>query len=211
MLPGTGTTDNPYDAVPTALAANFNTIAVRKIGGQVVSAESHTPLTAYSESFGKSLRRGELRVNTGPNPHNAEQYFGELLAAFLQKHGVAADSQIVFGYIPKLAVFYTHENSKTLGEIVRSMLKYSTNFVANQLILTLSAEDRLTPPMCNATWKKHFPDALVGVAFHWRMVRAYPALTGFRHNSQRNCCWLFVSGSICCRKSNRAYTQNLGR
>ena len=64
VLPGTGTTDNPYDAVPTAVSANFNTVAVRKVGGQVLSAEAHTPLTAYAESLAGSIRSGELRVNT---------------------------------------------------------------------------------------------------------------------------------------------------
>ncbi|HEY5138768.1 MAG TPA: D-alanyl-D-alanine carboxypeptidase [Methylococcales bacterium] len=115
VLPGTGTTDNPYDAVPTAVSANFNTVAVRKVGGQVLSAESHTPLTAYAERLAGSIRSGELRVNTGPNPHNAEKYFAELLVAFLQKNGVAVGSQIVFGQVPSLAVLYTHVNSKTLG------------------------------------------------------------------------------------------------
>jgi D-alanyl-D-alanine carboxypeptidase/D-alanyl-D-alanine-endopeptidase (penicillin-binding protein 4) len=140
VLPGTGATDNPYDAVPTAVAANFNTIAVRKVGGRVVSAEAVTPLTAYAERLGNSSRSRELRVNTGSNPHNAEIYFAELLGAFLQKNGVTVGSQIVFGQIPAQTTFYTHINSKSLGEILRNMLKYSTNFVANQLILMLSAE-----------------------------------------------------------------------
>lgn len=140
VLPGTGATNNPYDAIPTAVAANFNTVNIRKIGGRVMSAESHTPLTAYAKSLADSFKSGELRINTGPNPHNAERYFAELLSAFLQKHGVVVGSQIVFGKIPSEAVFYTHVNSKTLGEVVRNMLKYSTNFVANQLILMLSAE-----------------------------------------------------------------------
>jgi serine-type D-Ala-D-Ala carboxypeptidase/endopeptidase (penicillin-binding protein 4) len=145
LLPGTGTSDNPYDAVPTAVAANFNTIAVRRIGGQVLSAEAITPLTAYAEKQGNSSGSRELRVNTGPNPHNAEIYFAELLAAFLQKHGVVVGSQIIFSQIPNQAVFYKHVNSKSLGEILRNMLKYSTNFVANQLILILSAETYKRP------------------------------------------------------------------
>lgn len=140
VLPGTGETDNPYDAVPSAVAANFNTINVKKAAGLVVSAEAQTPLTAYAKSFASSIGRGVLRVNTGPDPRNAERYFAELLGAMLRKHGIEVGSEIVLGKVPKLPVFYTHTNSKTLGEVVRNMLKYSTNFVANQLILTLSAE-----------------------------------------------------------------------
>lgn len=144
-LPGTGTTNNPYDAVPTATAANFNTIAIKKINGKVLSAEPQTPLTPYSKSLGRSINSGELRVNTGRNPSNAENYFAELMAAFLRAQGIEVDPQIVFGKVPNQPVFYTHTNSKTLGEIVRTMLKYSTNFVANQLILMLSSETYQRP------------------------------------------------------------------
>jgi serine-type D-Ala-D-Ala carboxypeptidase/endopeptidase (penicillin-binding protein 4) len=166
VLPGTGTTDNPYDAVPTAVAANFNTIAVQKMGGRVVSAEAITPLTAYAESLANASRSRELRVNTGPNPHNAERYFAELLAAFLQNAGVNVGSQIVYGQIPKQPVFYTHTNSKTLAEVVRMMLKYSTNFVANQLILKLSAETYQRP--ANAADVRSYMVETLGKHFGWR-------------------------------------------
>ncbi|MGR9054263.1 MAG: D-alanyl-D-alanine carboxypeptidase/D-alanyl-D-alanine-endopeptidase [Gammaproteobacteria bacterium] len=140
VLPGTGASDNPYDAVPSAVAANFNTIKIKKAGGSVVSAEPQTPLTPFAKSFGKKVKKGVLRINTGPDPRNAERYFAELLAAFLKQHGVEVGSEIVFGEVPNLKVFYTHANSKTLGDVVRNMLEYSTNFVANQLILMLAAE-----------------------------------------------------------------------
>ena len=166
QLPGTGTSDNPYDAVPSAVAANFNTIAVRRASGQVVSAEAITPLTAFSESFGRSIRSGELRVNTGPNARNAERYFGELLVAFLRKNGVAAAPRIIFGPIPRGTVFYRHENSKTLAEIVRAMLQYSTNFVANQLILMLSAEAYSRP--ANAHDVQHYIEDTLGKQFGWQ-------------------------------------------
>ena len=167
-LPGTGTTNNPYDAVPTAVAANFNTIAVKRIGGQVVSAETHTPLTAFAKSLANSRSSSELRFNTGPNPHNAERYFGELLAAFLQKSGtvIAPGNQFVFGQTPKLKAFYTHQNSKTLAEIVRAMLKYSTNFVANQLILMLSADTYKRP--ANAADVQRYMEETLSRRFGWR-------------------------------------------
>jgi serine-type D-Ala-D-Ala carboxypeptidase/endopeptidase (penicillin-binding protein 4) len=166
LLPGTGTTDNPYDAVPTAVAANFNTVAIKKIGDQVVSAESTTPLTAYAESLARLHRSREFRINTGPNPHNAETYFAELLAAFLKKNGVVVESQIVFGHHPNKPVFYEHINTKTLGEILRSMLKYSTNFVANQLILILSAEHFNRP--ANALDVKRYMEETLSRKFGWK-------------------------------------------
>ena len=165
LLPGTGTSDNPYDAVPTALAANFNTVAVKRQGGQIVSAEAATPLTPYAEHMARSNRSGELRVNTGPNPKNAETYFGELLAAFLRKNGVAVSGQITHGLAPNQAAYYTHENSKPLAEIVRAMLKYSTNFVANQLILMLSAEHFQRP--ANAAAVQAYMEESLAKHFGW--------------------------------------------
>ncbi|MFK5950703.1 MAG: D-alanyl-D-alanine carboxypeptidase, partial [Methylococcales bacterium] len=144
-LPGTGQTNNPYDAVPSALAANFNTIYIKKINGKVVSAESQTPLTAYARSFAKQIKSAPLRVNTGPNPVDAEQYFAELLAAFLSKEGVKVGKGVVRGRVSTQSLFYTHTNSKSLAEMIRAMMRYSTNFLANQLILVLSAEQYQRP------------------------------------------------------------------
>jgi D-alanyl-D-alanine carboxypeptidase/D-alanyl-D-alanine-endopeptidase (penicillin-binding protein 4) len=121
-----------------------------------------------------------LRVNTGPNPHNAEKYFAELLVAFLQKNGVTVGSQIVFGQVPSLAVLYTHVNSKTLGEIVRSMLKYSTNFVANQLILMLSAENYKRP--ANATDVQRYMEETLSRRFGWKNFSLADGAGLSRHN-----------------------------
>jgi serine-type D-Ala-D-Ala carboxypeptidase/endopeptidase (penicillin-binding protein 4) len=166
ILPGTGATDNPYDAVPTAVAANFNTVAVKRQGALVVSAEPHTPLTPFAQSLANSRKSHEIRVNTGPNPHNAEIYFGELLLAFLQANGVTTDNQIVFGQTPSLPEFYIHENSKTLAEITQAMLKYSTNFVANQLVLMLCAEIYQRP--ANAKDVQRYMEENLSRRFGWR-------------------------------------------
>lgn len=140
VMPGTGRSNNPYDAVPSAIAANFNTVNIKKVKGRVVSAEAQTPLTAYAKSMSKRFKRGSLRVNTGRNPRDAENYFAELLAAFLQRQGFSVGNQVIGGKVPVHNPLYIHSNSKTIGEMIRPMLKYSTNFIANQLILTMSAE-----------------------------------------------------------------------
>jgi len=87
----------------------------------------------------KGIKKKKLRVNLGRDPRKAERYFGELLLAMLEKQGVSVgNSQIVQGLAPPQAPFYTHQNSKTLGEMIRPMMKYSTNFIANQLVLMMA-------------------------------------------------------------------------
>lgn len=138
---GATTTINPYDAVPTAVAANFNTVAVKKLNGKIVSAETQTPLTPLSKYLAsqQSVSKRTLRINTGASSHDAEHYFAELLAAFLRQQGINVGKQIIWGTAPQTTIYYRHINSKSLKEIIHLMMKYSTNFIANQLVLILSA------------------------------------------------------------------------
>ena len=166
VLSGTGRTNNPYDAVPSALAANFNTVNIKKRRGKVISAEAQTPLTPFARSMKKRFKRGTLRVNTGRNPHNAERYFGELLAAFLRQEGLQVSRSIVFGQTPPLKLLYQHQNSRTLAEMIRPMLKYSTNFIANQLALALAADAYKRP--ANGQLVKRFMNSTLRAQFHWQ-------------------------------------------
>lgn len=165
MLPGTGISNNPYDAVPSAVAANFNTVNIKKVNGKVVTAEIQTPLTDYAKSLVKQLEKGPTRINTGPDPRNAEKYFAELLAAFLRKQGVKVGQKIISGRVPVQRVYYTHTNSRTLAEMIRPMMKYSTNFLANQLILKLSAETYHRP--ANAADVQRYIEKRLADHFQW--------------------------------------------
>ncbi len=140
QTPGSGNTTNPYDAISTPLAANFNTIYVKKQQGRIISAEQQTPITGFSRFRGRAINGDQERINTGPHAQDAERYFAELLVAFLRQQDILVHNKVFWGSAPDTAPFYQHENSKTLGEIVRPMMQYSTNFIANQLVLMLSAE-----------------------------------------------------------------------
>lgn len=165
IMPGTGKTNNPYDAVPSALSANFNTLYVKKVRGVIKTAEAQTPLTRFSRKMGKRFKKGKLRVNTGRNPRDAELYFAELLSAFLSVKNV----EIVSGEIAPQQPFYVHSNSKTLGEMIKPMLKYSTNFIANQLILKMSQEE----------YKRPANTADVASYMHKKLSGAFPHWTNF--------------------------------
>lgn len=140
-VPGASRSNNPYDAIPTALAANFNTINVKRVAGKIVSAEAQTPMTATAKQIAVAHRVGTkpLRVNTGFSRQQSERYFAELMAAFLRQQDIAVGEQIEWGNVPNIPPYYQHRNSKTLADVIRPMMQYSTNFIANQLILMLSA------------------------------------------------------------------------
>lgn len=168
LLPGTSKSDNPYDAVPSAIAANFNTVNIKKIKGRVVSAEPQTPLTDYAKSFSNQVKNRPLRINTGPVAANAEKYFAELLAAFLRQEAVKVEDKIVRGQVDNQQLFYIHANSKSLAEMIRMMMKYSTNFLANQLILVMSAEVYQRP--ANKQDVQKYMEQTLGKHFQWKNI-----------------------------------------
>lgn len=136
-IPGRSSSNNPYDAPVTALAVNFNTVSVVVSGSRVDSAELQTPLTATAQKIGRRLGAGKHRVNLG-NETAALNHFGEVMRAKLKKGGIRVDGSVQVGVKPASArLVYTHRNSKTLETVVTNMLKYSTNFVANDLFLLL--------------------------------------------------------------------------
>ncbi len=140
-LPGTAGSNNPYDAVPSALAANFNTVFARRKNGVIVSAEEQTPITVTARRIYNTMQGRSERINTGPDPRIAERYFAELLAEFLRREELEVGDEISWGKVPAaMPLMYRHLNSRALADVIKPMMKYSTNFVANQLVLKLGAE-----------------------------------------------------------------------
>jgi len=145
-LPGTAGSNNPYDAIPGALAANFNTVFARRSNGVIVSAEKQTPMTATGRRIYSTMQGGSERVNTGPDHKIAERYFAELVAEFLRREALEVADGIFWGKVPAtMPLMYRHLNSRTLADVIRPMMKHSTNFVANQLVLKLAAEQQGAP------------------------------------------------------------------
>ncbi len=145
IVPGATVTNNPYDAIPSAIAANFNTVYLKKEAGKIVSAEPQTPLTPFALTFAHEISGESLRINTGRKSGSAEQYFAELLTGFLENKGVTVAGRYFRGVFPVARADIVHYNSRTLGEMLQAMLKYSTNFIANQIMLTLVAEQSGEP------------------------------------------------------------------
>lgn len=139
-IDGSSASLNPYDSKVAAFVGNFSSAALtRRKDGTVVSAEPQTPLTPLSRQAGLKLGRGASeRINLGHTWQVGTQYGGQLLAEFLKRAGASGTLQVSMGKVPADATkIYDHRSSKDLSEISQGLLKYSTNFTANQLFLTL--------------------------------------------------------------------------
>lgn len=139
-IDGQSRSDNPYDAPAAAIAANFNTVFLRRKGSIVESVEVQTPLTPVANKIGRSLPTGQHRVNI-KTARSGSVYFAEILREKLLSKNVNSGREIRFATAADDAkLLYRHYNSHTLEQILTAMLKYSTNFIANQLFLNVGAE-----------------------------------------------------------------------
>ncbi len=153
---GTENSLDPYDAGNAALAVNFNTINI-KVGDsrRIASAEPQTPTLPLMQAFGREIGAGEHRISISRVKNGAGLYAGQLFAALLQQNYDKSGRQgpkavgIFEGKLPRKPV-YIHSSSRQLSEVVKAMLLYSNNFIANQLFLTCGARKYGYP----ATWAK---------------------------------------------------------
>ena len=140
-IAGRSSSNNPYDAPVTALAANFNTLNLIRDGDRIRGAEPQTPLTATARRLGQSGPAGKQRINLRERPI-AIRYFGELLAAKLTEAGIQVGDQQRNAPVPATArLILRHTNSRVLADMVEPMLEYSNNFIANALFLRLADPD----------------------------------------------------------------------
>lgn len=146
-VPGVSASLNPYDALNSALSANFNTIFIQKNkNGEIVSAEPQTPMTELTRTLAARAPYGKSRINLADHPDESLLYVGYLFKAFLDQEGVSTSGKILKGTVSSNAkLFYQHHSSKNLDEVIQAMMKFSTNFIANQLFLILGAE-KIGPP-----------------------------------------------------------------
>jgi len=154
---GAGNSANPYDALNSALTVNFNSLPLTKYeSGVVVSPEPQTPVLDITRDVASQLEPGLHRVNVSAftrknktiTPH---RYFFELFSYFLRQKNISVQPSFSRGLIRSSdQLLYTYLNPKTIAEMIRGCLKFSNNFIANQLFLYSGAQ-RFGPP---ATWVK---------------------------------------------------------
>ncbi|MCK5312731.1 MAG: D-alanyl-D-alanine carboxypeptidase [Desulfobacteraceae bacterium] len=142
-IPGRGDTLNPYDASQGALCANFNTIFFKTDNtNRYISAEKQTPLLPIftKKIIATNLREGRITLSE----EESMTYPGQLIKHFLKEDGIKVAGKISSGKLPekidsKGQLFYIYNSDIDLKEIIQKLLKYSNNFIANQVLLTLGA------------------------------------------------------------------------
>ncbi|MFP8965998.1 D-alanyl-D-alanine carboxypeptidase/D-alanyl-D-alanine-endopeptidase [Pokkaliibacter sp. CJK22405] len=137
---------NPYDAKPGAVILNYNTLYLKRTNDGIASAEIQTPLTPTAFSYASRLKGYRDRINLGTNPVNYQTYFAEQLRVHLQEKGIKVRNLIQIGKRPPQASSLGEfSNPDSLEDVLSNMLYYSNNVIANQLFLTLGAQQLGAP------------------------------------------------------------------
>ncbi len=154
---GNENTTNPYDAWNSALAVNFNSIAIHVDQDRAISPDDpKVPPLPLMRTMGATLPPGHYQLNVNAYAasgylSNTLRYTGELFAGLLAKQQIPMHGKILTGKAPANAhPILTYWSDKTVRDMLRLCLKYSNNYVANQLFLTCGTA-RFGAP---ATWDK---------------------------------------------------------
>ncbi|MCY4264329.1 MAG: D-alanyl-D-alanine carboxypeptidase [Gammaproteobacteria bacterium] len=140
----TGAKD-PYAARNSALAVNFNTVSLAWTqDGRLVSGEAQTPLTELARQMGSQINPGPpQRINLGTDPLAGLGQAHQLFRHFLEKSGVTVTDAYLYrdAVSEDWTLLYEHSNCRSLESILQDMLRYSNNFIANQLFMTIGAHE----------------------------------------------------------------------
>jgi D-alanyl-D-alanine carboxypeptidase/D-alanyl-D-alanine-endopeptidase (penicillin-binding protein 4) len=143
-LPIESGSDQPYAARNSALAVNFNTVNLAwAADGRLITGETQTPLTALAGELGAQLSQGEVqRINLGDDPASGLRQAQQLFRHFLIESGITVSDADFHqqAVTDEWSLFYSHRSSQSLRDNLDGMLRYSNNFIANQLFLTLGAQ-----------------------------------------------------------------------
>jgi D-alanyl-D-alanine carboxypeptidase/D-alanyl-D-alanine-endopeptidase (penicillin-binding protein 4) len=147
VIPGRNRSTNPYDAPVGALCANFNTVFFdRDKQGRIFSAEKQTPLIPYARKKILSLGLKKGRYTFSHDPKDAARYAGELFIHFLKQKGRRFDGKILLGTVePEDKLVLSYRSSFTLEQVLKKMLEFSSNFIANQITISLGARAYCPP------------------------------------------------------------------
>ncbi len=146
QVPGKGSSLNPYDAPVGALFANFNTLLFQwdKKEKRFISGEPQTPLLPVFLGDIKKTRLKQGRIVL--SKQQGMMYPGLLVKFFLEKNNIAVTGSVGLGkYEGKQEGGNTFLSPFDTKQVVQKLLKYSNNYIANLVLLTLGAKTHGPP------------------------------------------------------------------
>lgn len=143
VIPGVSDTLEPYDAPNGALCANFNTVSfIRLKTGAYASAEPQTPLlpSVLPRIRASGLKEGRISLSSQNN--EASLYMGQLFSFHLRQIGVSLHGSVQPGTVnvDTDKCLLSFSSPYCLDEIISKLMAYSSNFIANQLLLSIGAK-----------------------------------------------------------------------
>jgi serine-type D-Ala-D-Ala carboxypeptidase/endopeptidase (penicillin-binding protein 4) len=142
-IPGVSDSLEPYDAPNGALSANFNTVSFMSSNtGVFVSAEPQTPLvpSVLPRIQTSGLKEGRIPLSNRDN--DVPLYLGELLAFHLTQRGIIFHKGIQQGSVNSASdrCILSFSSPYSLDDTLSKLMAYSSNFIANQLFLSIGAK-----------------------------------------------------------------------
>jgi len=142
IIPGTVPSIQPYDAPVGAFCVNFNTVDYRIVNGSIRSAEPQTPLLPFAEKLIRRNSSGHAdRIVLSHDNEAIALYGAHLVAYFLTGgDGLANDSLGLRSVNPATDTrLLVYRSPLALTDLVRKMMAFSNNFIANQLVIAAGA------------------------------------------------------------------------
>lgn len=154
VVPGQTRTLQPYGAINGALVVNFNTVNLAwEQDGTLISAEPQTPLTPLARRLAAGLQPGQAqRINLGDDPLNGLLQVQQLFQLMLTSEGITTEDTAFYHeeVSEDWTLLYRHRSSRSLQDNLEGLLHFSNNFIANQLFLTLGAQEHGYPATMSA-------------------------------------------------------------
>jgi D-alanyl-D-alanine carboxypeptidase/D-alanyl-D-alanine-endopeptidase (penicillin-binding protein 4) len=141
-IPGASTLSrNPYNAPNGALCVNFNTVYFTREKGILVSAEPQTPLLPLALKRIRGSNPDAGRITFSFDGDEITTYAGEMFIHFFREAGMKVTGGLRLGRVnpAKDRLIFRHASEYSVTDIIERLLKYSNNYIANQLLISIGA------------------------------------------------------------------------
>jgi serine-type D-Ala-D-Ala carboxypeptidase/endopeptidase (penicillin-binding protein 4) len=136
VIPGVTDSIEPYDSPNGSLCVNFNTVNFKTRNNRYISAEPQTPLLPMTIGRIKKTGLPRGRIMLSHQKDELAFYAGHLFKYFLEQTGVSISGKVSMGRVnPSDRQVLRYESPYTLRQVIKKMMTFSNNFMANQILI----------------------------------------------------------------------------